>query len=77
MDRFAGGRLGTVGMSKEGRTTPMIWLYEWLHKKWPQYFDCRPIYMEKAIVEAGFDVQHQRDESLFGLPLEIVVAGRL
>ncbi|MFC1998359.1 class I SAM-dependent methyltransferase [Chloroflexota bacterium] len=71
-----GGRIGIVAMSK-CKDTPVIRLYEWLHKKWPAYLDCRPIYVEKAIVEAGFVVQNQRSESLFGLPLEIVVARKL
>ncbi|MFC1905945.1 class I SAM-dependent methyltransferase [Chloroflexota bacterium] len=71
------GRLGIVAMSKKGKGDAMIGLYEWLHKKWPAYFDCRPIYLEKAIIEAGFIVQSQRRASLFGLPLEIVTAQKL
>jgi len=72
-----GGRLGIVGMSKEGRSTPLIRLYEWLHKKWPAYFDCRPIYIKTAIVNAGFAIWKRRRVSLFSLPLEIAVAGKL
>ena len=71
------GRLGIVSMSKEGRITPVVRVYEWLHKKWPQYFDCKPIYVERAIVGAGFAVKRVKKASLFGLPLEIVVASRL
>jgi len=71
------GRLGIVGMSKAGRVTPMVRIYEWLHKKWPEYFDCRPIYVEKTIVGAGFTVENQRSAILFGLPLQIVIAEKL
>jgi demethylmenaquinone methyltransferase/2-methoxy-6-polyprenyl-1,4-benzoquinol methylase len=72
-----GGRLGIVAMSKEGRGSPMIRIYEWLHSKWPAYFDCRPIYVEKAIIDAGFSVKNQRRANLFGLPLEILTTVKL
>jgi len=52
-------------------------LYEWVHRKWPEYFDCRPIYVEKAVVEAGFNVRTTKQASLFGLPLRIVIASKL
>ena len=71
------GRLGIVGMSKEGKNNLMIRIYEWLHKKWPAYFDCRPIYLEKATANAGFSVQNQQRASLFGLPLQVVIAQKL
>ena len=71
------GRLGIVGMSKKGRTIPVVRIYEWLHDMWPRYFDCRPIYIEKAIVEAGFVVKKVKRASLFSLPLQTVVASKL
>ena len=72
-----GGRIGIVAMSKNGEGSAIVRIYEWLHKKWPTYFDCRPIYLEKATANAGFTIENQRRASLFGLPLEIVLAGRL
>ena len=71
------GRLGVVSMSKEGRGNLMGRIYEWLHKKWPAYFDCRPIHVKKAIVDADFIIQNQRSVNMFGLPLKIVIAQKL
>ena len=67
------GRLGVVSMSKEGGDSLLTRLYEWCHLKFPVYADCRPIYVEKSLKEAGFKIRHKEKLSLFGLPGEIVV----
>ncbi|NJE85946.1 methyltransferase domain-containing protein [Thermococcus sp. CX2] len=67
------GRLGVVSMSKEGGNV-LLRLYEWLHEKFPQYIDCRPIYVEQSIREAGFEIKYKGRVWLFGLPGEIVIA---
>ena len=67
-----GGRLGVVSMSKEGGGM-LLRLYEWLHEKFPQYVDCRPIYVEQSIREAGFEIKYREKVKLFGLPGEIVI----
>jgi len=67
------GRLGVVSMSKENGTSHLMRIYEWLHQKLPQYVDCRPIYVEQAVKQAGFGIQYKQRLSLFGLPGEIVV----
>ena len=67
------GRLGVVSMSKEDGDSKLLRLYEWLHKKIPQYADCRPIYVEHSIKDAGFEIQSREKVSLFGLPGEIVI----
>jgi demethylmenaquinone methyltransferase/2-methoxy-6-polyprenyl-1,4-benzoquinol methylase len=38
-----GGRVGAVAMAETGETNAMIDLYEWAHRRWPQFVDCRPI----------------------------------
>ena len=44
-----GGRLGVASLSKEGREkSKFVVFYEWLHKTFPKYASCRPIYVEKA-----------------------------
>lgn len=68
------GRLGIASMSKENGRSIMLRGYEWLHVKFPKFFDCRPIYLERSIVDAGFDVVHKEKEKLFFLPVEIVIA---
>lgn len=68
------GRFGIVGMSKENGESIMVRLYEWVHRRWPKYADCRPIYVERALIDAGYRVQSKSMASMAGLPLETVVA---
>jgi len=67
------GRLGVVGMSKEDGGSIILSVYEWTHKKFPKYADCRPIYIEQSIKNAGFEIEYKEKVKLFGLPVEIVI----
>ena len=67
------GRLGVVSLSREDGTSLMLRLYEWMHQRMPQYIDCRPIYVEQALKEAGFHVVHSEKEKLWGLPAKIAI----
>lgn len=71
-----GGRLCVVSLSKTGRSTWMRNLYEWGHDKFPSVLDCRPIFVQKALEAAGLQVREASRMSLWGLPIEIVVAGK-
>ncbi len=68
------GRLGVVSMSRENGQSAMLRLYEWVHRKWPKYVDCRPIYLEVSLREVGFNICKKEKLKLFGLPGEIIVA---
>lgn len=70
------GRLGVVSMSKEDGESWLLKAYEWIHKNFPVIADCRPIYVEKSIRDAGYSVKSREKIKLFGLPGEIVVTGR-
>ncbi len=67
------GRLGVVSLSREDGISLMVRVYEWLHERLPQYIDCRPIYVEQALKEAGFQLTHSEKEGLWGLPTKIAV----
>ena len=70
-----GGRLGVVSMSKENGESRFLRLYEWAHKKWPAYVDCRPIYAEQSLSGAGYEIEKKEILKLLRfLPIEIVVA---
>ena len=71
-----GGRLAVVSMSKENGDSLLLTLYEKLHRAFPQYIDCRPIYLEQYLREAGFEITHKERQSFFGLPGETVVGMR-
>ena len=68
------GRLGVVSMSKEDGQSRLLKVYEWNHKNFPALVDCRPIYVEKSIRDAGYSIKSKEKIKLFGLPGEIVVA---
>ena len=70
------GRLGVASLSKEGRES--FWFlrcYEWLHQKLPKYASCRPIYVEPAIKDAGFDIVKREEFMIMKLvPMKLVMA---
>ena len=69
------GRLGVVSISRENGESKALRLYEWVHQKWPKYVDCRPIYLEHSLRDAGYKIRKkERLKLLRLLPLEIVVA---
>lgn len=66
------GKICVISMSKR-KITAMVRLYEWSHRKFPKYIDCRPIYTEELLKGAGFQIVEKEEDSLFGLPVDIVV----
>jgi demethylmenaquinone methyltransferase/2-methoxy-6-polyprenyl-1,4-benzoquinol methylase len=68
-----GGRVGVVGMSKEGKHGAVFHLYEWTHEHFPNFVDCRPIFVARALEEAGFRVTKKEDREIW-VPVEVVVA---
>lgn len=68
-----GGRIVVVGMSKEGGHGIVFHLYEWTHRHFPNFVDCRPIFVARALEEAGFHIAKQEHRSIW-VPVEIVLA---
>lgn len=73
----SGGRICVVSLSKTGESSWMRKLYEWGHRKMPKLLDCRPIFVQKALEEAGFQILDATPMSMWGLPVEIVLASKL
>jgi ubiquinone/menaquinone biosynthesis C-methylase UbiE len=71
------GRLGVVAMLKTTPPSPIVRLYEWFHARLPTYVDCRPINAHEIIQAAGFCVEKRNLKSMWGLPVEVVVARKV
>jgi demethylmenaquinone methyltransferase/2-methoxy-6-polyprenyl-1,4-benzoquinol methylase len=68
------GRICVVSMSQASKHATMLGLYEWFHRKFPKYVDCRPILAPKILEQAGFYIKDAIEMSMWGLPVEIVLA---
>ena len=69
-----GGRLCVVSMSMPPEPRLAVRIYEWAHKKFPVYVDCRPIFTQQAIEAACFRVLEVTKGAMYGLPVEVVLA---
>jgi ubiquinone/menaquinone biosynthesis C-methylase UbiE len=67
-----GGRIVVVGMSKEGRHDPLIAVFEWAHRHFPNFLDCRPIFVEEALEASGFRIAKSLRKRMW-IPVEIVL----
>ena len=68
------GRIALVSMAQSDKTSLMTRLYEWAHIHWENYVDCRPIPTVKFLQESGYIIEASRQSSMWGLPVDIVLA---
>jgi len=68
----SGGRIGVVTLAKQ--ETSAVRIYEWFHRQIPNFVDCRPIFASQLLKTAKFDVQDSVFKTMWGLPVEIVIA---
>jgi ubiquinone/menaquinone biosynthesis C-methylase UbiE len=66
------GKLGVVALAKQD--IKAIHIYEWFHRSMPVLVDCRPIYTNNMVSQAGYNIQQSRVASMWGLPVDILVA---
>jgi ubiquinone/menaquinone biosynthesis C-methylase UbiE len=67
-----GGRIAVVGMSKDGPDEILIEAFQWTHKHFPNYLDCRPIYVRQSMEQAGFEIAKALRKHMW-IPVEIVL----
>jgi demethylmenaquinone methyltransferase/2-methoxy-6-polyprenyl-1,4-benzoquinol methylase len=68
------GRICVVSLSKKKSNTT-IRIYKWLRGVFPSLFNWRPIFLEEALNDAGFQTTNSSLIFMLGLPFEIVVGG--
>ena len=70
------GRLGVASLTKKGKEGSLfIRFYEWLHQRIPKYANCRPIYLEKSVEDAGYQIIKSEEFTLLKIvPWRIIVA---
>lgn len=69
-----GGRMCVVALAR--KETWVVRLYERIHDWWPSAVDCRPIYPRISLEQAGFQVEHALEMSMFGLPVEVIAGNK-
>jgi ubiquinone/menaquinone biosynthesis C-methylase UbiE len=69
-----GGRISVVSMGKPEQSSWIVRLYEWFHEVLPNYVDCRPIPAAAMLQMAGFSLVNQQVKSMWGLPVELLLA---
>ena len=65
------GRLGAVSLAKQDVLACR--LYERGHEHWPAMLDCRPIHVRNSLEAGGFRIQAAKMQTMWGLPVEIVL----
>jgi demethylmenaquinone methyltransferase/2-methoxy-6-polyprenyl-1,4-benzoquinol methylase len=68
----SGGRIVVVGMSKDGGPEPLVGVFEWTHKHFPNFLDCRPIHVREAMERAGLRIERALKKHMW-VPVEIVL----
>jgi len=51
-----GGRIVVAGMTKKDARGIAVKAFEWTHRHFPNFVDCRPIYVRREVGQAGFKV---------------------
>jgi len=64
--------LAVISMSKEGENGAILHAFEWTHKHFPNFLDCRPIFVRHAVQAAGFEIESADRETMW-VPVEIVL----
>ena len=67
-----GGRIVVAGITKRLGDKALLRVFEWTHRHFPNFLDCRPIYVQGAIEDAGFTVQKTLIRQMW-VPVAIVL----
>lgn len=68
------GRICIASMAKTEKSNLMLRFYEWLHRKFPKYVDCRPVDLKEIFRKSGFDEIKGIGINAIGLKIKIKTA---
>ncbi|MFX1582761.1 MAG: class I SAM-dependent methyltransferase, partial [Promethearchaeota archaeon] len=68
------GRFVNVSLLKQRHEPAIEQMYEWIHRLFPRWVDCRPINATKALKQAGLLMHEAWKQPLFGLKVAINLA---
>jgi len=55
-----GGRITVIGMSRVLPEGLVMGIFEWTHRHFPNYLDCRPILVRQALEDSGFEIYESK-----------------
>jgi ubiquinone/menaquinone biosynthesis C-methylase UbiE len=70
------GRLCVVAMARDEHENLAQRIYEGFHQLMPAYVDCRPIFVQSSLAQAGFQIKDSTRRMMWGLPVDICLAQR-
>ena len=70
------GRICVVALAKEEQEGWIAKSYEWMHRRFPKYVDCRPIMTQLSLEAAGFKISDSSRKYMWGLPVDICLSGK-
>jgi ubiquinone/menaquinone biosynthesis C-methylase UbiE len=66
-----GGRIVVIGMSRVLPEGLVMEIFEWTHRHFPNYLDCRPILVRQALEDSGFQICDSRIMNMW-ISVEVV-----
>jgi ubiquinone/menaquinone biosynthesis C-methylase UbiE len=60
-----GGRLSVVAMATNSNTNATVEIYQWLHRHFPHFVDCRPIDVRGVLGDARFHIVREDAMSMW------------
>jgi hypothetical protein len=61
-------------MAKTDQSNAIVDLYQWLHRHWPHFVDCTPIYVVSVLGREGFRTTILSATTIWGLPVVAALA---
>lgn len=68
------GKIVVVAMARDEQENLAQRIYEWFHRLFPAYVDCRPIFVQSSLTLSGFQIEDVTRKWMWGLPVDICLA---